>query len=800
MEILLVIGQEMELRENSQYNLLIMEILHHIFKSQDPTAVAKSIHQPYQANNCETSAPAGQRQEKAISTPSSSSSSSFLLSKLKQEQSQRRNMTGVRHGNFASTWTKTGADGKERPVTAAAVVGSNGQASSLAMQQTKQKRRNRAAEPFIGSGKALLAHTAAHSISDGGGAGPATKRANATLHAFCQRFVKDCYGPFMKSLKNEFRRDSHRLEEADKVVFFRLVWFFSQWWIVSRGRNDRTVGRLIITMDVFTFNLVLNSADTFEDRKQYSHLAQTVALYSEMMHLLHDMYTSGDTTEHEMAMGLLDRLFYHGQEALDRLPRLLSRWKTGINTREYVCDLVELCYTTLKLLDANTRKGIEFMKSQGGQLTQNKDQSSMKNKIAKMRSVAAEFDVNSYFVRKIISSDVVIMYVHLLGQYKVNSPVVNHRIMAMFLRIMRLEIASPEIADEELPINPLGSRRVTLEPMLYNLPLITVMEQILNDSVVRKDKSYEALVQFCTNLMYNFWSAADSNPLLYVECLFRHPIPHRFCESLTNTYVDEEMRMMALRDLLREEQERSMEDEEVDDQDFHDSSNNDNSNKEKDDGIGDDDDDNDEDELEFADDGVRAATDVEVSALKKRKRALSIRRKTLARKKAATDEYDSDNDDASDSNETQSQMKEGDCKADDAKNGSDDENVKSMDNGNDSSRAEDDYKADDAKDGSDDENVKSKDDNNDSSLTEATTQDSARDGPAPRKDEGEPSQTSSAPTLYAKKSRFNRFDDEDSSDDELLNDMTAPTKADDAPAAVKQLTRMAIEDDDDDDD
>jgi timeless len=34
LDILLVIGQEMESRENTQYNLLLMEILHHLLKSQ----------------------------------------------------------------------------------------------------------------------------------------------------------------------------------------------------------------------------------------------------------------------------------------------------------------------------------------------------------------------------------------------------------------------------------------------------------------------------------------------------------------------------------------------------------------------------------------------------------------------------------------------------------------------------------------------------------------------------------------------------------------------------------------------
>jgi hypothetical protein len=34
LDILLVIAQEMESRENAQYNLLLMEILHHLLRTQ----------------------------------------------------------------------------------------------------------------------------------------------------------------------------------------------------------------------------------------------------------------------------------------------------------------------------------------------------------------------------------------------------------------------------------------------------------------------------------------------------------------------------------------------------------------------------------------------------------------------------------------------------------------------------------------------------------------------------------------------------------------------------------------------
>jgi timeless len=513
LEILLVLGQELELRENSQYNLLMMELLHHLLKSQDPAAVARSedAHQS--------------------SSRKAPKRSSLLASKLQEEKSFRRRLVGVRHGHFGGTWMTQQLDGKRQYVAAAA---SSQQKQRFGMSM----RRNRKSEPFVGSGKSLLAHSTRLATDDG----PTSQRANTTLHNFCLRFVKDCYGPVMKSLKNEFRRDSVRLEEGDKVVFFRLIWFFCQWWRLSR--RNKSLGQLIFTMDVFTFNLVLNSTDTFYQHKKHARLAQAVALYSEMMLLLHDMQKSKDATENDIALGLLNRLFYVG-EPLDRLPKLLSRWTPGTNTREYLCDLCELCHVSLKLLEGSSKN--DSVDTQQKKISGN-------NNVEKMKLAVAEFDVMSYFCRKIVSNQLVNMYVHLLGQYRLNSANINHHIIAMFLRLSHTEIASPDIQDVDSPINMLGSRRVTYEPMLYNIHLFLVMEKILSDCAIRNDKDFASLVNFCSSHMYKFWSAAQDNPMAYIECLFRHLAPHRFCESFTNLYVSEELRMVAERELLLEQQ------------------------------------------------------------------------------------------------------------------------------------------------------------------------------------------------------------------------------------------------------
>ena len=345
LEILYVISQEMEARENAQYNLLMMELLNHLLRNQDPTVVARSsLAKPNRAPSVAVKAASTKPRAAASRSTATTQSNTArarpkpgsLSAQLQRERAKLRPPTTSRHSHFGGTLVVNRLDGKRQYMSAALVE--NGTTHPSA-----QKRKNKKTDPFIGSGRTLASHSKLAA---------AENKAQKTLHSFCERFIKDCYGPLMKSLKNEFRRDSQRLEDGDKVVFFKIIWFFSQWWRVA-GKKSLPLGQLIFTMDVFTFNLVLNATDTFQQHKKYTQLAQAVSLYSEMMQLLFVMYHSKDSTENLMALGLLDRLFY-GSDPLDRLPKLLSRWKAGTLTREFACDLVELVHVTLKLLEANS--------------------------------------------------------------------------------------------------------------------------------------------------------------------------------------------------------------------------------------------------------------------------------------------------------------------------------------------------------------------------------------------------------------------------------------------------------------
>lgn len=559
LEILLVLSADIELRENAPYNLLLMELLRLLLRHQDPVRMARSGLAP--PRRTPATATARQHHGNTIDGTSSTSSnrtnnSGSLLDSLRREKNNLLASATSRHSNFGGTWVLE--SGRHRSLVSASLLGQSSRSTTSNTGPNRvdgtglQRRKSKQTEPFVGA----KTKTSMNS-ENSDGLSPAARRAATTLHSFCKRFVATCYGPVMKSLKNEFRRDSVRLEEGDRVVWFQIVAFFSQWWRTSKelgtlseedleASTECGIGQLIFTMDVFTFNLVLNSADAYLEQKKFGPLAHSVALLGEMLHLLFIMYSSeSSSTEHIMAMGLMDRLYY-GSDPLDRLPKLISRWTVSTTTRQYLCNLLtEVCHVTLMLLDASAAA-----------CSENESSSSQPDAtVANMKAMVKEFDVASYFTRKIVSNHFVSMITYLLSQYNINGATVNQRLVDLLERIAQHTLSlGDETSTEDSALTPLAANKVTMEPMLFNVQMLLVLNTILNDSTIRHDSASASLVLFAATTVANFAQMAQENPILYVEALFKYPFPHRYCELVTNNYVTDDLRMLAERDWLLQKQ------------------------------------------------------------------------------------------------------------------------------------------------------------------------------------------------------------------------------------------------------
>ena len=438
-----------------------------------------------------------------------------LKSMLKSEQSRRqKNMNlPTRHGNFGGTLVSTRANGTKQVTSMIAKT-----STTISKKERKSNKRH------VTFKVDATSKTVRYSLD--------TKRARKVLHDFCIIFVSKCYGPLMTSLKNEFRRDSARLEQQDKLRYYALVSFFIKW---HKTFDPSTIGKLIFTLDAFSFNLVLLTCEHAMDQmktvpSKVAELEGALHLYTQMMQMVYIMTTSSDGTYNAMALGLMERLFY-SREPINRIAKLFKCFKPATFAKQFACDLVELLHVSLKVLDFFDSS---TAKSDSTAVRKSNDRLTM------MKEAARSFDVDD-FLRRLFHHTNIRLYSKLLAQYDTNTHQVNHYVVSFFIRMCKMVIATvPSSTDASLP------QKVTLEPMLYTIPFLSTLRKILNDRGIRDDKHYKQIISFATTIVRHFAvECTQSNPMLIVEALFVSKLKGH-CVSVMSRYMYDDEELVAM--------------------------------------------------------------------------------------------------------------------------------------------------------------------------------------------------------------------------------------------------------------
>lgn len=343
-DIMIFLGEGTAHKKNERWNLLIMEILYFLLRNQDPSMTAQSA----------TMLVSGITRR---GDDENKKKGGALSAARKREKAKLSSIAtkGARHSRFGGTL---------RLKDSSKVLTS----SSVSNSTSTARRKNKQTAAFAADANVATSNKYHRALLT-----PIALNAFKALNDFSHSFVEKCYGPVMKSLKNEFRRDSNRLEANDKVVFFKIVWFFSVWQrnqLESEGgqgvssSSSLGVGQLLFTLDLFSFNLVTSACDQYVAEKRPAALAQAVALYKEMTKLLSIMNNSREESQNIMSLGLQHQLFFTS-EPKDKIFKLLSSWKSGTHSKQYLCDLVELVHVTIKLLDLSARKWKRKVRMEG---------------------------------------------------------------------------------------------------------------------------------------------------------------------------------------------------------------------------------------------------------------------------------------------------------------------------------------------------------------------------------------------------------------------------------------------------
>ncbi|CAM9181854.1 unnamed protein product [Hapterophycus canaliculatus] len=533
LDILLLLAQDVHARENAKLNLLLVEIFHCIIRDQEPRDVI-AAHR-LQAQKEAFKGPSG-----GISPARQSGGS--LMSVLVKEKAKRGLGAGQmhsRHARFGGTLQVGGGNG----TTARMVANPFKDRVDCVPQATRKKTKR---------GKTFTVDDVSGTSSGLSDSHKATL-AREALYEFCCSFLKTAYDPFMRSIKNEFRIDSSRLQPGDKGMMFRLMYFFMSFHhqlhqaavkdAIEAGRKGAglpkfELGHVLETMDLMSFNLVLREVETAISEKSTKRLAECVAVLKEMMHIVAMLNESSERAHQLVALGLLARIFY-ASEPLDKLHDIVRNWQPGKHTKSFLCHLVELVHTTLKTLEWYTNDRAKFI---GGVDVNMVDSENVEGKVDKAVldrvASAKQFDFQRYF-RRLATNSTVRMYSNLLEHYATNSVRTNHYILSFMMRLSNFtgDVSKKRRGERIEMDNGHSGDRVTFEPMLYNVYTLGVFQKVLDDPFTRKS-SFKHLVHFILSIVRHFGALAQKNHLVFVEAFFQHPHPHQFCESLVNIYHD----------------------------------------------------------------------------------------------------------------------------------------------------------------------------------------------------------------------------------------------------------------------
>ncbi|CAH0516231.1 unnamed protein product [Peronospora belbahrii] len=569
-EMILLFAQDIESPENREWNLLVMEMLDLTLDCSQPKSVVAYVKKQLTGGNSQHSG------EQVNSTKTSScgltttrSGEEDLLGRLKSEKNAAvcRQSGSRRHSNFGGVLTMVGPTGRTTVLSDFSKTVYD-QVPQAAKKPTSQRKGKKSITPV----------TDIHEIFGGKGrATEADERTMRVLQDICDSVIIKSYFQLMNSLKTEFRRGSTKLIATDRLQYFHLVWFLTSYHRLKvqalksnykhqlksaekkrtelqnaldcteplpsiPEKPDYNEKAVLATLDMFSFNFVLQSIENYATMKHYHGMTVSVQLLAEMMAYLAELSASNDSRLQRIADSLQHKIFYE-RDFLDRLPVLLKTWSPGLLPRAYVIDVVTLTHLVFKELDSqgtikvlSRRKAYLDKKRQkkkrndeeskdgvdsDGSSTDEEETEKQAQLLMEMQRKEADFDVRKYF-SSMVSADTVRMYCSLLADYRENSAIVNHYIHSFLYRINHFKIYPQE--------------KWTMQPMLFNMRLLLIFDQMLQDTYIQRLPEYKNFLDFIRSVVRDFFALADNNNLLFVEALLRQTYPSRSCMLIQRSY------------------------------------------------------------------------------------------------------------------------------------------------------------------------------------------------------------------------------------------------------------------------
>lgn len=332
-DILIHLGEYVGTEGNHEWNLVLLEIFFQIFK--------------------------GTKVEDLFENNSSAPRQNDIL-KSRTMQNKRVSAMSSRHSKFGGLLKlSNGSLGVSKLVSNAFALSSERtkQTSSSLKQQMQSKSR--------GGGKRKK-----DELDTGWGQEHVLNSNNSVIHSskllqlqkkLLQVFVKRCYQPLFKALKQDFRREDIRLLPSDQVQFLFLTGLctgFERCRVALEERDDFEwhSSPVVETMDKWTFHFVIKSCQIYLEEKKIKELEICSNALREMILLLASMPSSSNEHVITFCVVLRNSVFYDITE-LEVIQKMIGDWDENKSSWRHLAILTSCADAVLRIAESMVKEG-----------------------------------------------------------------------------------------------------------------------------------------------------------------------------------------------------------------------------------------------------------------------------------------------------------------------------------------------------------------------------------------------------------------------------------------------------------
>eukprot|EP01138_Halocafeteria_seosinensis_P003403 gb/GECG01003479.1/.p1 GENE.gb/GECG01003479.1/~~gb/GECG01003479.1/.p1 ORF type:complete len:1203 (+),score=204.67 gb/GECG01003479.1/:1-3609(+) len=324
--------------------------------------------------------------------------------------------------------------------------------------------------------------------------------------------VTSCFAHLIRACAKTIAYGSG-VTERDRLRFLRVMSFgigFSRWQSFSiTDQLNFHPGDVRVTLDRFTFTVVLTAMENYKTWKQFDATKVAVTALKEMVALLMALFQSQHPMSQTLAFALETSVLGE-REVIDSIPPLLRQWDPEKSDHDYERILIELCYFMRKTAAQLVERGTKIRKKNRIKQRSNENEEDIaeRNERERERQEEVGMDMDQY-LKQFVHNNVVRLHIAALWRYQSNGLRVNNYILDFMEQLASFKDSTKSLASA-----------YSCEPMLWHFSFIDLLPQALSDSFIKSNPDYRALLDFMRSQTRHIMRFLKKKPLIMAEMLF----------------------------------------------------------------------------------------------------------------------------------------------------------------------------------------------------------------------------------------------------------------------------------------